>query len=128
MKMGVFWVVALCRAIALMMEAASTSETSVNLYTAQQPRRPSSSLYKGFVVWKIAGQRRRSLHIPRLCHKEWEHEEALMMAILPTAISIMCGMMDIAFVCKGKLILFYCNPVAELHSFYWRVVHSYNLM
>jgi hypothetical protein len=31
-KMAVFWVVALCSLIALMMEAASTSETSVNCY------------------------------------------------------------------------------------------------
>jgi hypothetical protein len=37
MNIAVFWVVA------LMMEAASTSETSVNFYTAQQPRRQPSS-------------------------------------------------------------------------------------
>jgi hypothetical protein len=39
-KMAVFWVVAPCRAIALMMEAASTSETSVNFY--QTTRRNNS--------------------------------------------------------------------------------------
>jgi hypothetical protein len=37
MKMAVFWVVASCSLIALMMEAASASETSVNF--SQTPRR-----------------------------------------------------------------------------------------
>jgi hypothetical protein len=52
MKMAVFWVVALYslvevyrrfRGAALMVGAASTSQTSVNFYTAQQPRRQRSS-------------------------------------------------------------------------------------
>jgi hypothetical protein len=55
MKMAVFWDVAPCSLveitavsemlaaiIALMMETASTSETSVNFYTAQHPRRQPS--------------------------------------------------------------------------------------
>jgi hypothetical protein len=41
MEMAVFWVVA--SLIALMMEAASTSEKSVNFYTTKQLRRQPSS-------------------------------------------------------------------------------------
>jgi hypothetical protein len=39
----VFWVVAPCRAIALMMEAASTSETSVNVYQTTRRNNPEDS-------------------------------------------------------------------------------------
>jgi hypothetical protein len=43
MKVAVFWVVAPCRVIALMMEAASTSETSVNFYQTAQSNNPEDS-------------------------------------------------------------------------------------
>jgi hypothetical protein len=43
MKMIVFWVVAPCRAIAMMMEAASTSETSVNFYQTARRNNPEDS-------------------------------------------------------------------------------------
>jgi hypothetical protein len=52
MKIAVFWVVALCslvevyrrfRAIALMMEAASTSETSTNFYQTIRRNNPDGS-------------------------------------------------------------------------------------
>jgi hypothetical protein len=39
-KMAVFWVEAPCRFIALMMEAAQTSETSVNSYQSTRRYNP----------------------------------------------------------------------------------------
>jgi hypothetical protein len=58
MKMTVFWVVATCslassivRVIALMMEAASTSVTSVNFYQTERRSNPEDShLHKHFVL------------------------------------------------------------------------------
>jgi hypothetical protein len=41
--MTVFWDVAQCRAIALMMEAAGTSETSVNFYKTTRRNIPEDS-------------------------------------------------------------------------------------
>jgi hypothetical protein len=41
--MTVFWVVAQCRLIALMTEAESTSETSVNFYQTTQHNNPEDS-------------------------------------------------------------------------------------
>jgi hypothetical protein len=43
MKMTVFWVVASCRAIALMMEAAGTYEISVNFYQTTRRNNPEDS-------------------------------------------------------------------------------------
>jgi hypothetical protein len=43
MKMAVFWVVIPCRAIALMMEAARTSETLVNFYQTARCYNPEDS-------------------------------------------------------------------------------------
>jgi hypothetical protein len=46
MKMAVFWIVAPCslvEAITLMMEAASTSETSVNFYQTTRRNNPKDS-------------------------------------------------------------------------------------
>jgi hypothetical protein len=43
MKMAVFPVVAPCRAIALMMDAASTSETSLNFYQTTQRNNPEDN-------------------------------------------------------------------------------------
>jgi hypothetical protein len=43
MKMTVFWDVTPCRAIALMMEAAITSETSVNFYQTTRRNIPEDS-------------------------------------------------------------------------------------
>jgi hypothetical protein len=43
MKIAVFWVVAPCRAIALMMEAARTSETLVNFYQTTLCYNPEDS-------------------------------------------------------------------------------------
>jgi hypothetical protein len=42
MKMAVFWVVAPC---SLMMEAASTSETSVNFYQTTRRSIPETTIY-----------------------------------------------------------------------------------
>jgi hypothetical protein len=43
MKMAVFWVVAMCKLIALMMEAAMTSETLVNFYQTTRRYNPEDS-------------------------------------------------------------------------------------
>jgi hypothetical protein len=43
MKMAVFWVVARCRLIALMMEAVQTPETSVNSYQSTWRYNPEDS-------------------------------------------------------------------------------------
>jgi hypothetical protein len=48
MQMAVFWVVAPCRPIiALMMEATSTSETSVNFYQTTRCNNPEDSQLHG---------------------------------------------------------------------------------
>jgi hypothetical protein len=41
--MAVFWVIAPCRAIGLMKEAANTSETSVNFYQTTWRNKPEDS-------------------------------------------------------------------------------------
>jgi hypothetical protein len=50
MKMAVFWVVEPCslvvRAITLMMEAASTSETSANFYQTTRRNNPEDSHFQ----------------------------------------------------------------------------------
>jgi hypothetical protein len=42
-KIAVFWDTAPCRAIALMMEAVNTSETSVNVYKTTRRNSPQDS-------------------------------------------------------------------------------------
>jgi hypothetical protein len=56
MKMAVFLVVALCRSIALMMEAARTSETSVNFYQTTRCYNPEDSHIQSVAIvdpWHI---------------------------------------------------------------------------
>jgi hypothetical protein len=48
--MAVFWVVAPCRAIALMMEATRTSETLVNFYQTTRRYNPEDSHLQTFVT------------------------------------------------------------------------------
>jgi hypothetical protein len=44
-EMAVFWVVAPCRAIVLLMEVASTSDTSVNVYQTTR-RTQKTAIFK----------------------------------------------------------------------------------
>jgi hypothetical protein len=66
---------------------------------------------------RFTRHRRRILHIPWLHHREQKHEEAVMMAILTNRNIGNVQDDGYHFVCKGKLILFYCNPVVELLAF-----------
>jgi hypothetical protein len=60
MKMAVFWVVAPCDFIALMMEAASTSETLVNFYQTTRRYNPEDS--------HLHTRRRENLRSSLLCY------------------------------------------------------------
>jgi hypothetical protein len=55
MKMAIFWVVTatIIRAIALMMEAASTSETSVNFYQTTRRNNPEDSHLLGLYILSV---------------------------------------------------------------------------
>lgn len=72
---------------------------------------------------KTCAHGRRSLHIPWLYHREQTHEEALMMAILTNRNIGNVWDDGYHFVCKGKRILFSCNPVVEFQLLL--VCHSF---
>jgi hypothetical protein len=53
--MAVFWVVGPCRAIALMMEAARTSETLVNFYQTTRRYNPEDSHLRESKLYETGG-------------------------------------------------------------------------
>jgi hypothetical protein len=82
MEMAVFWVVALCSLVALMMEAARTTETLLNFYQTTRRYNPEDS------------------HLKNLCHPCERHMNVLVLNMK----NLVCCILNLSVRLKGYVV------------------------